>query len=104
VETVGALVACGAALVFGIVLGYRWTFGQPWGVIAGLVVGEICAVVYFMVSLWVGRNIPGVLDARTVGFHFMVLVVLAALLGGAGCWFGHRKSIGGSLFQRSRFP
>jgi Na+/proline symporter len=104
VETIGALVACGAALVFGIVLGYRWTVGQPWGVIAGLIVGEICAAVYFGASLWVGRNWPGVLDARTVGFHFMALVVLAALLGGAGSWFGHRKSMGGSLFQGSRFP
>ena len=98
VETIAAVVACGAALVFGFALGYRWTFGQPWGVIAGLVVGELCAIVYFGVSIWVGRNWSGVLDARTVGFHFIVLVVVAALLGALGAWFGHRKSTGLGLF------
>ena len=97
-ETIGAIGACGAALVFGFVLGYRWTFGQPWGVIAGLVVGEICAAVYFGVSLWIGRASPQLLDARTVGFHFLALVVVAGPIGGLGSWFGHRKSIGGSLF------
>jgi hypothetical protein len=98
VETIGALVACVAALGFGFVLGYRWTFGQPWGVVAGLVLGEIVAAVYFGASVWVGRAWPGMLDARRVGFHFMVMVVFAALCGGAGAWFGHRKSIGRGLF------
>ena len=97
-ETIGAIVACLAALAFGFGLGYRWTFGQPWGVVAGLVVGEIFAAVYFASSIWVGGAWPGVLDARRVGLHFVVLVVVAALCGGAGSWFGHRKSMGPGLF------
>ncbi len=103
-ETIGAIVDCGAALALGFVLGLRWTLGQPWCVIAGLVVGEICAVVYFIVSIWVGRNWPGLLDARLVGLHFMLLVIVAALFGALGAWFGYRKSLGLGLFGGRRFP
>lgn len=97
-ETIAALVACAAALGFGVVLGYRWTFGQPLGVIAGLALGEMCAVFYFAGSAWVGRAWPGVLDARRVGLHFMVLIVVGGLCGAAGTWYGHRKSMGQGLF------
>jgi hypothetical protein len=98
VETIGALVACGAALVIGLVLGYRWTLGSPWHLIAGVLVGETCAAVYFGTSIWVGRNWPGVLDPRLVGLNFMALVIAAAFSGGFGAWFGYRKSMGRGLF------
>jgi hypothetical protein len=104
VETIGALVACGAALAIGLVLGYRWTLGPPWHLIAGVVVGEICAAVYFAVAIWVGRAWPGVLEARLVGLHFMVLVIAAAFSGGLGAWFGYRKSMGRGLFLHPRLP
>lgn len=97
-ETIGALVACGAALVIGLVLGYRWTLGPPWHLIAGVVVGEICAAVYFATSIWAGRNWPGLLDPRMVGLNFMALVIAAAFSGGVGAWFGYRKSMGRGLF------
>jgi hypothetical protein len=98
VETIGAIVDCGAALVLGLVFGYRSTLGPSWHLIAGLVVGEICAVVYFIASNWVGRTYPGTLDARLVGIYFMVLVIVAGSCGGLGAWFGYRKSLGRGLF------
>lgn len=103
-ETIGALVACGAALAFGFVLGYRWTLGPPWHLIAGLVVGEVCAVVYFAVANWAGRFWPDTLDARTVGLHFMGLVVVAGLCGALGAMFGYRKMMGRGLFRDRGFP
>lgn len=97
-ETIGALVGCGAALAIGLVLGYRWTFGPPWHLIAGLLVGAVCAVVYFAVANWVGGASPDLLDARLVGVHFMVLMIAAPLIGAFGASFGYRKSLGRGLF------
>jgi hypothetical protein len=41
---------------------------------------------------------PGVLDARQVGVHFMVLMIAAPLFGAFGASFGYRKSLGRGLF------
>jgi hypothetical protein len=98
VETIGALVDCGAALALGVVLGYRWTLGPPWHLLAALVIGGVCAAIYFALSIWVGRNLPGVLVARLVGVHFMILVIVAPLVCAFGASFGYRKSLGGGLF------
>lgn len=97
-ETIGGLVDCGAAWAIGLVLGYRWTLGPPWHLIAGLVLGEVCAAVYFALANWVGRGWPGLLDARLVGLHFLVLMIAAPLAGAFGAWFGYRKSLGRGLF------
>ena len=97
-ETVGALVGCGAALAIGLTLGYRWTLGPPWHLIAGFVVGEICAAAYFAVANWVGRASPGLLDAWLVGVNFMILVIAAPSSGVLGAWFGYRKSLRRGLF------
>ena len=97
-EAVGALGAGVLAFVLAFVVGHRATFGQPWISLLGLVIGEVCAGVYFLAANWVGRNMPGMLDARLVGVDLMVLVIAAGLLGIVGAWFGHRKSIGLGLF------
>ncbi len=93
-EAVGAL---GAGVV-AFVVGGRATFGQPWLSLVGVVIGEVSAGVYFLAANWVGRNMPGMLDARLVGVYLMVLVFAAGLLGIVGASFGHRKSIGLGLF------
>jgi hypothetical protein len=97
-ETVGAAVALVLVLVVAFVVGYRATFGLPWIVLAGLLVGEMSAGVYFGVANWIGRRMPGLLDARLVGVDFLVLVFAAGLCGAVGAWFGHRKSMGHGLF------
>ncbi|MCW5733212.1 MAG: hypothetical protein KIS73_03775 [Enhydrobacter sp.] len=97
-ETIGALVACGASLAIGVILGYRWTLASPWHLITGVMVGEILAGVYFAMSIWAGRHFPGLLDPRLVGLNFMALVVAAGFSGGLGAWFGYRKSMGRGLF------
>jgi hypothetical protein len=98
VETIGALVDCGAALAVGLMLGYRWTLGPPWHLFAGLIMGELFAIIYFAVAIWAGRHWPGMLEARLVGILFMGLVIFAGLCGVLGAWFGYRKSLGRGLF------
>ena len=98
VEAVGALGAAVLAFAVAFVAGYRATFGQPWISLVGLAVGEVCAGVYFLAANWVGRSMPGLLDARLVGVYLLVLVFAAGLVGIVGAWFGHRKSIGLGLF------
>ena len=97
-EAVGALGAGVVAFVVAFVVGWRATFGQPWLSLVGVVIGEVSAGVYFLAANWVGRNMPGMLDARLVGVYLMVLVFAAGLLGVVGASFGHRKSIGLGLF------
>ena len=97
-EIIGALVGGGVALVIGLVLGFRWTLGPPWHLIAGLVAGGLCATVYFVIANWVGRTMPGLLDPRLVGLYFLALAVAAPVSGLFGAWFGYRKWMGRSLF------
>ncbi len=97
-EAIGALGAGVLAFVVAFVVGYRATFGQPWLSLVGLVIGEVFAGVYFLGGNWIGRNMPGVLDARLIGVYLMVLVFAAGLLGIVGASFGQRKSIGLGLF------
>jgi hypothetical protein len=97
-EAVGAAGAGVLAFIVAFVVGYRATFGQPWISLIGLVIGEVCAGVYFGVANYIGRSNPGLLDARLVGIYFLALVFAAGLCGFVGAWFGHRKSIGLGLF------
>jgi len=97
-EALGALGAGALAFVVAFVVGHRATFGQPWLFLVGLAIGEVFAGVYFLAANWIGRSMPGLLDARLVGVYLMALVFAAGLLGIGGTWFGHRKSIGLGLF------
>lgn len=98
VETVASVVACGIALVLGLVAGLRVPIGQPWIVLIGLGIGEVCAGVYLGAANWASRMWTGMLDPRQVGVHFMGLVVAAGLCGALGAWFGYRKAMRGRLF------
>ena len=98
VETVAAVVACGVALVLGLIAGLRIPIGQPWIVLIGLVLGEVVAGVYLGLANWAARMWHGLLDPHVVGVHFMVLIVAAGLSGAIGAWFGYRKAMRGSLF------
>ena len=49
-EAVGAVGAGVLAFMVAFVVGYRATFGQPWVSLVGLVIGEVCAGVYFGVA------------------------------------------------------
>jgi hypothetical protein len=98
VETVAAVVACGVALILGLIAGLRVPVGQPWIVLVGLGVGEVCAGVYLGLANWANRMWHGLVDPRLVGVHFMALVVAAGLCGAIGAWFGYRKAMGRGLF------
>jgi hypothetical protein len=98
VETIAAAVACAVALVLGIAVGLRAPLSHPLVYVVGLVAGEICAGVYLGLANWANRAWTGLLDARQVGVHFMILIVAAGICGVLGSWFGYRKSFGRGLF------
>jgi hypothetical protein len=98
VETLAAVAACVVALLLSFVFGRRAMVGQPWVVVAGLVLGEVCAGIYLGLANWAGRTWSGLLDPRLVGVHFMALIVVAGICGVLGAWFGYRKSLGRGLF------
>src|SRR3954463_4597026 len=98
VETVAAGIDCVIALVLGVIAGLRIPIGQPWIVLGGLVLGEVCAGIYLGLANWAARAGYGTLDPRAVGVHFMALIVAAGLCGAIGSWFGYRKAMGRGLF------
>jgi len=93
VEIVGAILACGAAVVLGIGAGRRWAWDAGWSVIIGIAVGVFCAFVYFGVLLAIGILWPSSLDAHSLGVDFLVLMAVAPLFGAPAAWFGYRKSV-----------
>jgi hypothetical protein len=98
VESVGALLACGAAGALGFFAGGRWAPGPVLGAIMGVPLGAVFAAVYFALALWVGETWPDLLDARLVGLISAALVIAGAACGAIGAVFGYRKSLGASLF------
>jgi len=98
VEAIGAIIACGAALAFGVFAGSRWAPGPVLGALMGFVVGTVVAPAYFIAALLVGAVRPQLLDAHRVGLLAMALVIAGALCGSIGAWFGYRKSLGAKLF------
>ena len=97
-ETVGAIVACGAAAAFGYPAGMHWARDGAWCVLIGIVVGAACALGYLVALLWVGELFPHSLDGYGLGVRFLVLLPVVPLFAVPAAWFGYRKSLGISLF------
>src|SRR3954454_10116026 len=74
VETVAAGIDCVIALVLGVIAGLRIPIGQPWIVLGGLVLGEVCAGIYLGLANLGGRMWHGKVDSAPVGGAFMGLV------------------------------
>ncbi|HTR83439.1 MAG TPA: hypothetical protein VMI56_03100 [Reyranella sp.] len=92
-ETIGAIVACIAALAAGFEGGRRWALDQGWSVFIGAAVAEACTAIYFIVMLAIDVAQPGLVNAHIVGQLVVMLVAVTALLGATAGWFGFRRSM-----------
>jgi hypothetical protein len=92
-ETIGAIVACIAALAAGFEAGRRWAFDPGWSVFLGAAVAEACTAIYFVVMLALDVAQPGMINAHIVGQQVVILIVVTPILGAPAGWFGFRRSI-----------
>jgi hypothetical protein len=91
-ETITALVACGAAFA----LAYYFGYGRAQTTFIAAILGAVCgigfAVVFFALTLAVAILLPDTFDARTLGIHFTRLLVLAPIGAAAIAALAHRFS------------
>jgi hypothetical protein len=82
-ETATALVAAGAAFGLSYFIGRSITRSTLLVSLGGLVSGLGFAVLFFVAAVTVGNFIPGLLEPRAIGVHFIVLAAIAPLGGAA---------------------
>lgn len=91
-ETITALVACGAAFALSYYLGHARAPTTLIATMLGVVSGIGFAVAFFILTLVVTILLPDTFDARTLGIHFTRLLVLAPIGAAAIAAFAHRVS------------
>lgn len=91
-ETITALVACGAAFALSYYLGHSRAPTTFIAALLGAVNGIGFAVVFFALTLAVTILLPDTFDARTLGVHFTRLLVLAPIGAAAIAALTHRFS------------
>ena len=97
-ESITALVACGAAFALSFYLGYGRAPSLLAAAMLGAVSGIGFAVIFFAMTIAVAGTLPGIFDARTLGQHLILLGMAAPLGAAAVPMFAHRYAM-----SRSRF-
>jgi hypothetical protein len=87
--TVGAIIACCAAVFLAFRLGRVWTRSTQCTTAFGLLVGFLCAGTYFVLALAIETLWPTTLDAWSVGALFAVLCIAAPASGALAAYLGH---------------
>ena len=80
-ESIGAAIC--VVVVFGLsfAAGYAWAPARPWAVALGAIIGSFIAVVYMLVGVAAGTLMPKLLEGRSLGVHFMILLVALPTIG-----------------------
>ena len=91
-ETLTAVVACALAFALSFYLGH----GRAPSTLAALVVGAACgvgfAVIFFAITVGTTIVLPGTFNARSLGLHFLALLVLAPVGAAVIAVLAHRRS------------
>ena len=92
-ESFTALVACGAAFAFSCYFGYGRAPSSLAALLFGAVSGIVFAVIFFVMTVAVAGTVPGIFDARTLGQHLILLVMVAPLGAAAVAVLAHRYAM-----------
>ncbi len=80
-ESVGAGISVVVVFVLSFAAGYAWAPARPWAVALGVIIGSFFAVVYMLAGVAAGTLMPELLEGRSVGVHFMILLVVLPTVG-----------------------
>lgn len=98
-ESITALVTCGAAFAFSYYIGYGRAPSWPAALLLGATSGIGFAVLFFVITIAVAGTLPGIFDARTLGRHLILLVAVAPLGAAAVAVFAYRHAMSRLRFQ-----
>ena len=94
VESITALVACGAAFA----LSYYFGKGRAPSLLMALLLGAASgvgfAVIFFIMTVAVTVVVPGIFNARSLGVHLIVLLAVAPLGAAAVAVFARYYALG----------
>ncbi|MBM3650712.1 MAG: hypothetical protein FJX11_23295 [Alphaproteobacteria bacterium] len=82
-ESVTALVACGAAFALSYYIGHSMASTAMVAAMMGAVCGLAFVILFFISTVTLGALVPDMFDGWTLGVHFIVLLAIVPL-GGAG--------------------
>jgi hypothetical protein len=82
-ESITAIVACGAAFALSYFIGRSMASSLRVAAMMGAVCGLAFAVVFFVTTVALGALIPGMFDGWMLGTHFIMLLAVAPV-GSAG--------------------
>jgi hypothetical protein len=93
VESVVAGISVVVVFVLSFAAGYAWAPARHWAVALGVIIGAFFAVVYMLVGAAAGTLMPRTLEGRSVGFHFMALLVVLPTVGAISAEIARRYAM-----------
>ena len=93
-DTVSALLTCAAAAGVGFYVGLHWAPDVIWSAVFGAVAGELCAIAYWCLALFLATMVPdAAVSARVVGLDFLILVIATPVCGAIAGVLGYRRTL-----------
>ena len=80
-ESVGAGICVVVVAAVSFAAGYAWAPARHWAFALGVIIGAFFAGVYMLAGVAAGTLMPKVLEGRSVGLHFMILLIVLPLVG-----------------------
>ena len=93
-ESITALVACGAAFALSFYLGSGRAPSLLMTLLLGVAIGVCFAFIFFIMTVVVTVLLPGIFNARSLGVHLIVLLAVAPLGSAAVAVFARYYNLG----------
>ncbi len=80
-ESIGAGISVVVVFIVSFAAGYAWAPARHWAFALGVIIGVFFAGVYMLVGAAAGTLMPKTLEGRSVGIHFMILLIVLPPVG-----------------------
>lgn len=80
-ESIGAGISVVVVFIVSFAAGYAWAPARHWAFALGAIIGVFFAGVYMLVCVAAGTLMPKTLEGKSVGIHFMILLVVLPPIG-----------------------
>jgi sugar phosphate permease len=93
VESSGAVICVVVVFIVSFAAGYAWAPARHWAFALGVIIGAFFAGVYMLVGVAAGTLMPRTLEGRSVGVHFMILLVVLPPVGAVSAEIARRYAM-----------
>ncbi len=92
-ESVGAGICVVVVVVLSFAAGYAWAPARHWAFALGVIIGAFFAGVYMLAGVAAGTLMPKALEGRSVGVHFMILLIVLPPIGAIAAEIARRYAM-----------